>query len=191
MTCDLCGKNDAAVHLTEVINDQTRELHLCETCAHEKGAAAAEQFGLAGLLAGLTEAGLKTGLRAGENPKCARCEMTYEDFRKNGRLGCGVCYESFRKYLTPLLRRIHGSAQYTGVLVPPALKRGKKAAPAKKGERAATLLRLKEQLREAISAERFEEAVRLRDKIRAMEKKPARKAPKRKKRSVKAGGGKS
>lgn len=189
MTCDLCGKNEASVHLTEVINDQTRELHLCEVCAQEKGAAAAEQFGLAGLLAGLTEAGLKTGLRAGENPKCAECRMTYQDFRKSGRLGCGACYETFRKYLAPLLKRIHGSTEYAGALAPPAAGgAARKAEPARasKGpEPAHALARLKEQLKEAVAAERFEEAARLRDKIRALEReKPAKaRAPKRNKAS--------
>ena len=178
MTCDLCGKNEAAVHLTEIINDQTRELHLCEGCAHEKGTAAAEQFGLAGLLAGLTEAGMKTGLRAGENPRCARCGMTYQDFRKNGRLGCGACYESFHKYLAPLLRRLHGSVQYAGALSPPTA--GK---PAGKAVPAGSPARLKEQLKEAVAAERFEEAARLRDKIRVLRKKPA---PRRKVRRAKS-----
>ena len=168
MTCDLCGKAEASVHLTEIINDQTRELHLCEACAHEKGAAAAEQFGLAGLLAGLTEAGLKSGLRAGENPKCAQCGMTYQDFRKSGRLGCGACYESFHKYLAPLLKRIHGSTEYTGALSPPGA--GK---PAKKPEPADEQARLRERLKEAVAGERFEEAARLRDRIRALSKKPA------------------
>ena len=177
MTCDLCGKNEAAVHLTEIINDQTRELHLCEGCAHEKGSAAAEQFGLAGLLAGLTEAGLKGGLKSGENPRCARCGMTYQDFRKNGRLGCGACYESFHKYLAPLLKRLHGSVQYAGALSPSVA--GK---PARKAEPADVPARLKEQLKEAVAAERFEEAARLRDKIRALKaKKPAKaRVPKRK-----------
>ena len=198
MTCDLCGKKAAAVHLTEIINDQTRELHLCETCAQEKGAAAAEQFGLAGLLAGLTEAGLKTGLQVGENPKCARCGMTYQDFRKNGRLGCGACYESFHKYLAPLLRRIHGSAQYTGSLSPPRVGRAgaaskpalkKEPVGAKKTETGDALAQLKERLREAVAGERFEEAARLRDKIHALEKKPVRKA-RRTKKSANARGGK-
>ena len=169
MTCDLCGKVEATVHLTEIVNDQTRELHLCDGCAHEKGAAAAGQFGLGGLLAGLTEpAGAPRGGRgARENPKCPKCGLTYENFRKNGRLGCGECYGAFHKHLAPLLKRVHGSAQYAGTLAPAAAKTAgrKKAVPAK------TLPRLKEQLKEAVAAERFEEAALLRDRIRARRKK--------------------
>lgn len=161
MTCDLCSKNDATVHLTEIINDETRELHLCEPCAREKGASAAEQFGLAGLLAGLADFGAKTGPKV-ETPPCPQCGLTYEDFRKTGRLGCGNCYENFAKVLSPLLKRVHGSSRYMGRFSPPGRK--EKAVP--EGE----LDRLKEQLKAAVAAEDFEEAARLRDRVRGLEK---------------------
>lgn len=161
MTCDLCNKNDATVHLTEIINDETRELHLCEACAREKGASAAEQFGLAGLLAGLADFGAKGGLKTETQP-CPQCGFTYEDFRKSGRLGCGNCYENFGKVLSPLLKRVHGSNRYMGRLSPPHQK--KKGAP--EGEP----VRLKEQLKAAVTAEDFEEAARLRDQLRTLEK---------------------
>lgn len=162
MTCDLCSKNEATVHLTEIIHEETRELHLCEACAREKGTSAAEQFGLAGLLAGLADFGSKGGPKL-ETVPCPQCGMTYEDFRKNGRLGCGNCYENFAKLLSPLLKRVHGSNRYLGHLSPPSRK--KKSAPEE------SLSRLKEQLKAAIAAEDFEEAVRLRDQVRALEKK--------------------
>lgn len=164
MTCDLCSKNEATVHLTEIINDETRELHLCEACAREKGAKAAEQFGLAGLLAGLADFGAKAGPKV-EAPPCPQCGLTYEDFRKTGRLGCGHCYENFARLLGPLLKRVHGSNKYLGRLSPPARKREKKAVPE------AELGRLKEQLKTAVAAEDFEEAARLRDRVRTLEKK--------------------
>ena len=176
MTCDLCGKVEASVHLTEIVNDQTRELHLCEKCAHEKGTAAANPFGLAGLLAGLTGPAAAPRRGARENPKCPKCGLTYEDFRKNGRLGCGDCYAAFHKYLAPLLKRVHGSAQYTGSLAPaPAASAKTKTAARKKAKPAETPALLKEQLKEAVAAERFEEAARLRDKIKARGRKKATK----------------
>lgn len=174
MTCDLCSKSEATVHLTEVIDSQTRELHLCEECAREKGAEAVEQFGaaaneqltggLAELLAGLSDLGTKLpGGAAVRSITCPQCGLTYEDFRKSGRLGCGDCYEAFRKVLAPLLKRIHGSAAHSGRTPPepePA-----KPAPAAKPD----LPKLKEQLKEAVAAESFEEAAKLRDKIRIAE----------------------
>ena len=183
MTCDLCSKNEATVHLTEVINDQARELHLCEACAREKGAEAAEQFsakgeggpeeflggGLAELLAGLTDLGTKLpGATEAEKPVCPQCGMTYEDFRKAGRLGCGHCYETFRRVLAPLLKRIHGSAQHVGHA--PA------AGQAKAVDVKEEMAQLKERLKVAVAAESFEEAARLRDRIRALEKRKRKNA---------------
>lgn len=171
MTCDLCGKNKAAVHLTEIVNGQKRELHLCEFCAKEKGVEASAQFptplfgaGLPELLAGLSDFGVK--LEAGEKAKlvCSQCGMTYEDFRKSGRLGCSNCYKAFERFLAPLLKRIHGAAQHVG-------KTPMMAAP-KKAAGKASLMQLKERLKTAVAQEDFEEAVRLRDQIRMLEKKP-------------------
>lgn len=178
MICDLCSKNDATVHLSEVINDQTRELHLCEACAREKGAEAAGLFaasgeqllggGLAELLGGLADLTKLSGGATAAQLVCPQCGLTYEGFRKTGRLGCGKCYETFHRVLLPLLKRIHGSTQYTG-RVPPAQK-------VKEADLKEELSRLKEQLKAAVAAESFEEAARLRDRIRAMEGRPKKTA---------------
>lgn len=174
MTCDLCGKNEATVHLTEIIDDQTRELHLCEGCAQEKGASAAQEFGLADLLAGLTDIGSKLGGKRvpGEEPvACAQCGMTYEGFRKSGRLGCAGCYQTFRSTLAPLLKKIHGSAHHVGRIP---------AARGKKTEQAVNPLKeLRARLKEAIAAEAFEEAAQLRDQIRALEGTKGTRGPER------------
>ncbi|MBI3332914.1 MAG: UvrB/UvrC motif-containing protein [Candidatus Omnitrophica bacterium] len=167
MTCDLCGQNEATVHLTEIINDSSRELHLCETCAREKGQQTAQQFGLAELLGGLADFGAKLeGGPAKTKLSCPQCGMTYEDFRKSGRLGCGNCYEAFHRYLAPLLKRIHGSTQHVG-------RSPSAAAPAQaQGEGPKDeLARLKTSLKEAVAGEAFEEAARLRDRVRALEAK--------------------
>lgn len=161
MVCDLCGKNEATVHLTEQFNDQMRELHLCEMCAHEKGQAALEQFGLSDLLAGLADFGLTPeGRKTAQKVACPQCGMTYEDFRKIGRLGCGHCYQSFERYLSPLLKKIHGSTHHVG-RVPT------QAAQVPSHDH---LEVLRSRLKAAIAAEAFEEAARLRDQIRALEK---------------------
>ena len=37
MLCQICGKNAASVHFTEINDNKMSELHLCERCAEEKG----------------------------------------------------------------------------------------------------------------------------------------------------------
>jgi len=166
MLCDVCNKNPATVHLTEIIDEQMNELHLCEDCARHKSAAMEQQFGLSDLLAGMADFE-KPSTKEEEvvTIKCPSCGLTYADFKKIGRLGCGECYNAFRKYLAPLLKRIHGSNQHIGKN-PTKVKAITKLSRKKVG-----LSELKNQLQKAISQEAFEEAARLRDQIKAMEDK--------------------
>ena len=90
--------------------------------------------------------------------------------------GCSNCYAAFGSYLIPLLRRIHGSAIHTGKLPAGKFPSGVvKTEPLKKVQiktRAkSTLSDLKDELQEAIRLENFEQAAKLRDKIRELEKK--------------------
>jgi protein arginine kinase activator len=120
-------------------------------------------FGLSDLLAGLADLGSQFNKTKTESKlKCPKCGLTYEDFKKVGRLGCGECYTAFRDALLPLLKRIHGSNQHCG-------KSPKKAAKVVKAKN--ELLELKDKLQKAIQREEFEEAAKLRDKIRELEKK--------------------
>src|SRR5512135_675761 len=116
MMCNLCNKNQATVHLTEIIDDQMSELHLCDDCARKKSMQMEQQFGLSDLLGGLVEYGkqLSGSDKAAAAVSCSACGLTYDDFRKIGRLGCSECYASFAKHLGPLLKRIHGASQHVG-----------------------------------------------------------------------------
>jgi protein arginine kinase activator len=167
MLCDVCGKNPATVHLTEIIDEQMNELHLCEDCARHKSAAMEQQFGLSDLLAGMADFE-KPASKEEEvvTIKCPSCGLTYADFKKIGRLGCGECYNVFRKYLAPLLKRIHGSNQHIGK------NPTKTKTTAKLYKKKDDLLELKDQLQKAIQEEAFEEAARLRDQIKKISAEP-------------------
>jgi protein arginine kinase activator len=166
MLCDICGKKEATVHLTEIINDQMSKLHLCEDCAKEKGAEMEEHFGLNDLLAGL--AGLGASIATGGMPesktvesiKCPKCGFTYQNFTKIGRFGCGDCYDAFKKHISPLLKRIHGSDRHMGKV--PVI-----AGKTPKDTR--NLQDLRTRLDKAIQMEEFEEAARIRDRIKEVE----------------------
>lgn len=164
MLCNICGKNEATVHLTEIVNDKMTKLHLCEACAKEKGAEMEEHFGMSDLLAGLADLGANIEPGVIDDVKCPVCGFTYQDFKKVGRLGCGDCYEAFKKQLDPLLKRIHGANRHVGKV---PLMMGKNVKEKR------TLQEMKMQLEKAIMAEEFEEAARLRDMIRDMENRKA------------------
>ena len=83
-------------------------------------------------------------------------------------MGCGQCYSAFEDSLVPLIKRIHGSAGHFGKAPLKVSKPTKVTVKKKKVDR---LEELKSRLQQAIKLEEFEEAARLRDKIRELEKK--------------------
>jgi protein arginine kinase activator len=107
--------------------------------------------------------GGNAGFAQEEQPKVVRCDvcgMSFEDFRKTGKLGCGNCYSVFRENLNPILRRIHGSTEHTGK-VPGRVSICMKTTN--------ELGKLRAELTAAISSEEYEKAAELRDKIKDLE----------------------
>ena len=85
---------------------------------------------------------------------CPDCGIKFMEFRGTGRLGCPTDYQGFTQGLLPLLQRIHGATRHIGKV-------------AKRRPAAEFRLRLRTLLREAIAREDYEEAARLRDRLRA------------------------
>jgi len=167
MLCDICGKSQATVHLTEIIDEQMTELHLCESCAKEKGAQMEKHFGLSDLLAGLADIGEAPELAKAQEQQCPACGLLFSEFKRTGRFGCAQCYEAFKDQLLPLLRRIHGSIKHAGkptTMRPPAPVKPVRGAEAQ-------ILQLKAKLLKAVEMEEFEEAAGLRDQIKELEAK--------------------
>lgn len=92
--------------------------------------------------------------------RCDSCGLTLQEFADSGKLGCDNCYSTFQKYLTPVLKRIHGAGSHSGKI------------PVRSGDRLAVKRRLdslRVKLKEAVAAEEYEKAAEYRDMIRAME----------------------
>lgn len=165
MQCDHCGERPAAIHLTQIVNNDVTTVHLCETCAEEKGIhseASVAKFPLSDFLASMGEKGAAEALPADQRGgTCEFCGGSLDDFRETGRLGCPQCYESFEGQLRTLLRRIHGSSRHVGEVY---------FTPGGNGPDAPERLadELREQLRRAVEAENFELAAELRDRLRSL-----------------------
>ncbi len=170
MICNICGSQEATIHLTEIVNSQMMEIHLCETCAQEKGTDFKTHFGLGDLIGGL--AGADPEAKPGKtlpSAKCPECGLTYDDFGKNGRLGCAGCYTAFSKFLLPLIKRVQRSTTHVG----------KRPGNVSKNVSHAHDLRvLQDRLRKTVQMEEFENAAKIRDEIRQIEEK-MKKSPKK------------
>ena len=164
MVCDNCGGAGAVVHLTQVVNNETKTSHLCDRCAAEKGLqpnAPSSNLLLADFLAKIGSDELLSPGVPREDLTCPFCGLSTTDFKKVGRLGCPQCYSTFEAYLRGLLRRIHGGTQHVGkVYLPP---------DPSISEREKRLEALRRKLERAIDTEDFERAAELRDQIRTLE----------------------
>ncbi len=160
--CSACGAADGVVDLTHIEGGEVRTRHLCAKCAAEKGIqtpAGLSDSPLGGLLAALGAEPPSFAAASQPAVHCPGCGGTLQDFRDSGRLGCAQCYVAFEEPLKELMRRLHGSTHHTGKAyqgpgIPQPV-----AAPE-------PTHRLKERLRQAIEAERFELAAQLRDQLK-------------------------
>ena len=166
MKCGVCAKREAVVAFTHIVDDVKQTLVLCHQCASEKNievqVTPAEPAKDAPVLVKEIKIELTKldGAEGDEGVRCPTCEMSYEKFKKIGRLGCPHCYDTFAPQLERLLKRIHGDNRHRG-------KRLMEAAQSAQG--ADELERLREELAEAVAEEAFEEAAQLRDRIRVLE----------------------
>jgi protein arginine kinase activator len=156
MLCDICKKNVATVHLTQMVEGKTKKVDLCESCSKEKGVDDPTGFSLADLLLGLGAAQEMAQASASGELRCPHCGFTQADFKKAGRLGCAECYTTFAEGLEGLLKSMHKGTKHVGK-VPQAMKRSQDLSD--------RLKNLQKKLDKAVADEDFESAVQLRDEI--------------------------
>lgn len=173
MLCDVCKKNEAKIYYTEIINGKKTEQHLCEDCATKHstfktiGSIGNQEFSLGGMLFGLLENLNKSEETevSGETSSCKTCGLTYEEFLKNGKFGCPNCYQSFGKVLNKNLRSIHGADMHTGKKPVGYISEATRLV-----NQLPELEKLSIQLQQAVEQEEYEEAAKLRDRIKELKK---------------------
>ena len=173
MLCQNCNKNEATIHVQQVINGKVTSIHLCAVCAAKKAAADPDfqSFNLAEMIFDFAGkiAGQNTGKKeeAPQNaPRCSVCGWDLESYRKTGYLGCPECYKSFENILHEILKTMHHADVHKGKIP--------LNSPDERPERTRTLLRreiedLREKLNLAVQKEEYEEAAQIRDRIFALE----------------------
>lgn len=160
MLCEKCHDKDATVHLTQVVDGEVKKLHFCEECAAESGFDIQGPVSITDILLGMGGEEPTAALRASDRV-CPSCGMKRADFKKSGRLGCPVCYDTFADELNSLVKAMHRSDQHMGKV------------PRRESVRArmtAEMGILQKALAEAVAGENFEEAARVRDEIQRCRK---------------------
>lgn len=147
MICEKCGKNPATVIYTQILNGQKSSINICSACAAQESI-----FDNLGTLLSFSPNQYRGAV-------CPVCKTTLAEFTRAGRAGCKQCYSSFRPYAQSMLRKIHGTSAHCA-------SEGEKTGFSQKDGTE----ELKKLLSDAIQTENFEEAARLRDRIREIEK---------------------
>ncbi len=178
MKCQKCDRV-ATFHITEMTDARPKELHLCDQHAYQylhqnssQDTSLSDERRCANDYDGdgfgyeeeNNKAGLKELTEDLENSDfvaCPCCGIGLLDFRKTGRLGCAKDYRAFRSRLEPLLFSVHGSTEHCG-------KRPTRQVSLDSG---AQLVRLRNDLNEAIEIEDYELASKLRDRIKELSSK--------------------
>ena len=162
MKCQKCER-PATIHITDLV-DGVSEIHLCEDCA--KSFLSPQQDtsdvmpAMGGLLQQLAVSETAEELARLDERVCPVCGISFLEFRKQGRLGCPHDYTHFAEELEPLLVNIHGESTHVG-------KSPKHCG--RDAEQQTQLIRLRREMKDAVSAEEYERASELRDQIKAIE----------------------
>ena len=185
MLCENCGKHEANVQYTEVINGDKKQVFLCSECSKKRGIDNinfefpinfSSFFG--DFLEDFENSDFMPTLDIKKDIKCDRCNMTFEEFMNTGKFGCSNCYEAFKEKINPILKKIHGSNTHVGRIG--NIKENTKlfnneenikdVSNKKEAKVNNELDKLKEELKIAIKEERYEDAAKLRDEIKKQEK---------------------
>ncbi len=189
MLCQNCGKNEANVKYTQIVNGVKKEMILCEDCAQKLGINNFKinmpiHFSnfLEDFFDDYNEEKLLPSFMKEKHNECNNCGELYNDFIKTGLLGCPECYEMFEDRLDSVLKNIQGNIEHLGrkplniaekmnnIGENKVNKINKHLEPEKSNEKNSDLKHLQEELNKAIKEERYEDAAVIRDKIKKLDK---------------------
>lgn len=168
MQCEICKTRTATVHLTEIINGQRTESHLCQNCAQKEGVSVKSQLSLNELLSSLIAAHQQTdegsdaedALRA-----CPECGITMEQFRKQALLGCPKDYEVFENDLQEIIEKTQDNNLTHKGKVPAQTPAGSNTQTENRDK----IEELKKQLSAAVEKEDYELAAKIRDQLKDLQ----------------------
>ncbi len=170
MKCDHCH-NPAVVHEVKIIQGVTHEVHLCVEHALAAGHQVPSgpdqlpdvqiQFAVVGPM-GMPPGGIAgPSGKPAKGPKqvksCPNCGLVFASIRQNGLLGCAECYRAFEAELTGLIEQAQAGGNFHCGRSP----RNCRDAAARLELRS----RLAKELDEAVAAEQYERAAKLRDRL--------------------------
>ncbi len=181
MKCENCGRNDANVKYTQIINGEKKQMFLCEECSEKLGLGDIHFNMPINFTSFLTDFfndmegfNLLPSMNSLDTVKCSKCGLSWDEFLQTGRFGCSNCYDDFESRIDPILRSMQGATNHIGRLG--EVKEGNTVKQnlddkiqKEENNNIRELDKLKNDLKQAIKDERYEDAAKIRDEIKKHE----------------------
>ena len=179
MKCENCGNNEANVKYTQIINGEKKQMFLCEECSQKLGINDIHfnmpinftSF-LTDFFSDMNDISLMPTLGENNLLKCSKCGLIWDDFLHTGKFGCSNCYDDFESRINPILRSIQGATNHVGRIGNVIQGNNVKQNLDEKMEEnknISKIEKLKEELKQAVKEERYEDAAKIRDEIKREE----------------------
>lgn len=157
--CESCGENKATVQLVEIVQGVKSAQRLCDSCAEKRGIGLTNSPNLDTLQSFLDSVMEPMPEMQAPDLFTSSEEAALRHFQATGKFGHPDDYKLLKKYIEPFLQKIHGSIRH----------RGKIPQSHKTHEHEIAVLT--DQMNEAAATEKYEEAAKLRDHIRDLNRK--------------------
>lgn len=159
MKCDKCGA-PSVYHSTYIVNGVSQSTRLCRDCAIKEGVFTNQKTNLFDdLFSSFSDL---LGFEKVENIVCPVCKTSLKEFRSTAKLGCVNCYEAFREEIKNVIKRIAPFEKHNEETV--------KTKPTKqKLTKEEQIALLREDMKLAVSEERYEDAAKIKKQIAKLE----------------------
>lgn len=173
MLCQNCGENEANIKYTQIINGVKKEMTLCDKCAKDLGIEDLDfnmPINFSNFLDDMFEINefIPNLIESPKQLTCEKCNMTYDNFLKEGKFGCSKCYDTFSNKIDLLLKNIQGTNRHVGRNSKSYIEDIKEKTEEDNDN--SKLEELKKRLKLEIQEERYEDAAKTRDEIKKLDK---------------------
>lgn len=162
MKCDRCG-NPSVYHSTLIVNGVSQRTNLCRDCAIKEGVFTAKPSNIFDDMFSVFSDFLPFEKVADLN--CPVCKLTLREFKTTAKLGCPNCYEAFREEIKKVIKRIAPFETHKQE----SLKQVK--ASSKTISKEDKIAQLRQEMKDAVKEERYEDAAKIKKQIQKLESK--------------------
>ena len=155
MICQKCKQREATGYMEKTVGGVKTRVYVCPECFKQAQLEMFSSLDDFGLFSGLTGNATTTRI------KCPKCGTSLREISDTCFVGCPYCYTELGEQIKPIIRNIQSAAMHIG-----------SGPESESGSAERTIddevLELNAQLKRAVEAENYEQALKLSERIKAL-----------------------